>query len=346
MNAHHIAAISAVAVFVVACGHERPSTRVASTTPAMEQKMPLPSEAKMRKLTPEEERVIVHKGTERAFTGKYHNHKGDGTYRCKRCDNPLFASDAKFDSGSGWPSFDKALPGGIEERPDADGSRVEIVCARCKGHLGHVFRGEGFTSQQTRHCVNSLALDFGPGKSADAPTSAGADKQKKPAPAQAEAFFAGGCFWGVEYYFDKAPGVILAESGYMGGAADKATYDHVKKGTTAHAEAVRVVYDPAKTTYEALARLFFEIHDPTQVNRQGPDRGPQYRSAVFCQTEAERATVEKLIAQLRTKGLKVATRIEGPAAFHRAEEFHQGWYDRRGSLPSCHVKTPRFGDPS
>ena len=112
------------------------------------------------KLNEEETRVIVNKGTERAFTGKYWDHKEDGTYTCRQCNEPLFSSDAKFDSGTGWPSFDDAFEGAVVEVPDSDGRRVEIVCAKCGGHLGHVFKGEGFTSKNTRHCVNSISLDF------------------------------------------------------------------------------------------------------------------------------------------------------------------------------------------
>ena len=288
-----------------------------------------------RQLTAEEERVIVHKGTEPAFTGAYTDLEERGTYRCKRCNTALFPSTSKFHSGCGWPSFDEALPGAVQEVPDADGRRMEIVCAACKGHLGHVFRGERMTDKDTRHCVNSVSLHFEPDHI-----------QPDAAPQRAEAFFAGGCFWGVEYYFDKAPGVLAAESGYMGGSADTATYDYVKKGATGHAEAVRVVFDPARTTYEALARLFFEVHDPTQLNRQGPDVGTQYRSTVFCRTDSERATISKLIGELKGRGLKVATTIEAAEAFHKAEEYHQGWYDRRGSLPSCHARVRRFGDES
>ena len=112
------------------------------------------------KLNEEETRVIINKGTERAFTGKYWDHKEDGTYTCRQCNEPLFSSNAKFDSGTGWPSFDDAFEGAVQELPDSDGRRVEIVCAKCGGHLGHVFKGEGFTSKNTRHCVNSISLDF------------------------------------------------------------------------------------------------------------------------------------------------------------------------------------------
>jgi len=112
------------------------------------------------KLNEEETRVIVNKGTERAFSGKYWDHKENGTYTCRQCNEPLFDSDTKFDSGTGWPSFDDAIDGTVAELADSDGRRVEIVCAKCGGHLGHVFKGEGFTSKSTRHCVNSISLDF------------------------------------------------------------------------------------------------------------------------------------------------------------------------------------------
>lgn len=119
------------------------------------------------KLTPEEERVIAHKDTEMPGSGKYNKFYKKGTYRCRRCNTPLFRSDAKFDSGSGWPSFDEALPGRVKEIPDADGRRTEIVCAACGAHLGHVFRGERQTPKDTRHCVNSLSLDFVPAQNED-----------------------------------------------------------------------------------------------------------------------------------------------------------------------------------
>lgn len=120
----------------------------------------------MNKLTPAEERVILHKGTERPFSGEYEDFYQEGTFVCRRCNAPLFSSKTKFDAGCGWPSFDENYPDAVKRLPDPDGHRTEIECANCGGHLGHVFQGERFTKANTRHCVNSLSIRFYPEGSA------------------------------------------------------------------------------------------------------------------------------------------------------------------------------------
>jgi peptide methionine sulfoxide reductase msrA/msrB len=160
------------------------------------------------------------------------------------------------------------------------------------------------------------------------------------------AYFAGGCFWGVEHHFSHLPGVISAVSGYMGGHVDNPTYEQICTGLTGHAEAVKVEYDPGKTGYEPLVRLFFEIHDPTQVDGQGPDLGVQYRSVVFYEDEKQKRVAEKLITALRKKGYEVATRLEPAEKFWPAENYHQRYYDKAGKTPYCHFKIDRFGPDS
>jgi len=289
-----------------------------------------------RRLTPAEERVIVNKGTEPPFSGEYVNLDRDGTYRCRQCGAALFSSDAKFHSGCGWPAFDDALPGAVTEVPDRDGNRTEIVCSACGGHLGHVFRGEGFTPADTRHCVNSISMVFEPA------AAAATGETKVKTVDYEDAYFAGGCFWGVEYWFDREPGVVSAVSGYMGGPLANPTYGQVKTGGTGHAEAVHVVFDPRVTSYEKLAKLFFEIHDPTQINRQGPDVGHQYRSAVYYSNDAQRTTIEGLVQELKLKGLDVATELAPAGTFWPAEDYHQDYYEHKGSQPYCHSRVRRF----
>jgi len=281
---------------------------------------------KLNPLTKKEASVILGKGTERPFSGEYYKYKEDGTYLCRQCNAPLYNSKSKFDSGCGWPSFDDAISGSVKRIPDADGRRVEIVCAKCGGHLGHVFLGEGFTDKDTRYCVNSISLKF----------------QKEQESRVKKAYFAGGCFWGVEYYLEKEPGVISVVSGYMGGHIKDPSYKEVSRGQSGHLELVEVVYDPSKVSYEKLARLFFEIHDPEQVNGQGPDIGSQYLSAIFVSNNEERKTVEKLIKLLEKNGYKIATAIRKKSIFYKAEGYHQNYYDIKGYEPYCHGYVKRF----
>ena len=279
------------------------------------------------KLTPEEERVIIRKGTEPPFSGKYYKLTALGTYVCKRCNTPLYRSQDKFDAGCGWPSFDDEIPGAVTRTLDADGNRTEITCANCGAHLGHVFEGEGFTPKNTRHCVNSISLNFTPAKEAVKTDTA---------------YFAGGCFWGTEYLLQSLDGVLSTRVGYMGGKKSNPTYEQVCEGNTGHAETVEIVFDPAKIGYEALAKFFFEIHDPTQVNRQGPDIGSQYRSAVFYRTDDQKRIADSLIDILKGKGLKVATHVVPANTFWEAEDYHQDYYQQTGKTPYCHIYKKRF----
>jgi len=284
---------------------------------------------KLNKLTPEEERVIIKKGTERPFTGKYTDYKETGTYNCKQCGAALYKSTDKFDSHCGWPSFDDEIKGAVKRETDADGSRTEIMCAKCGGHLGHVFIGERFTDKNTRHCVNSISLNFVPIES---------KKEIK----MEKAIFAGGCFWGMEYQFQKVDGVKSVISGYIGGHKENPSYKEVCNTNTGHAEAVEITYNPEKVSYEELAKLFFEIHDPTQLNYQGPDVGEQYRSEVFYFDSNQKQIAEKLIKILKDKGYKVVTKLTKATKFYNAEDYHQNYYNKTGGSPYCHIYKKRF----
>ncbi len=278
----------------------------------------------MKELTKEEEQVIVYKGTEMPYSGKYNDFYKDGTYVCKRCQVPLYHSEDKFNSHCGWPAFDDEIKGAITRVPDADGRRTEIICTNCGAHLGHVFLGEGFTETNTRHCVNSISMDFVPAKK------------------EAKAIFAGGCFWGVESLMERQKGVIDVISGYTGGTTENPNYAEVSHDNTGHVEAVEVTYDPTKVDYETLAKLFFEIHDPTQLNRQGPDIGEQYRSEIFYNNPQEKAIAEKLIKILKSKGYDVKTKVTKASKFYPAEDYHQDYYEKKGTKPYCHIYTKRF----
>jgi len=272
--------------------------------------------------------VIRDKGTEMPFSGEYDEFEGSGSYLCRQCGLALFRSQTKFHSGCGWPSFDEEIVGAVSQYPDADGQRIEVVCNRCHAHLGHVFQGEGFTAKNIRHCINSLSLDFV------------TDLTIKDSE---EAIFAAGCFWGVEYYFKKLPGVVKTEVGYIGGHKPYPSYEEVCRGDTGHIEAIRVLYDPERLSYEQLTKYFFEIHDPTQTNGQGPDIGEQYLSRIFYYNEEQKSVAELLIQQLKQQDYSVATKLLPVNIFWRAENYHQDYYQKTGKQPYCHFYVKRFG---
>jgi peptide methionine sulfoxide reductase msrA/msrB len=282
---------------------------------------------KLNSLTPMVVEIVRNKSTEHPFSGEYNDSNAAGTYLCRQCGLALFRSQTKFHSGCGWPSFDEEIKGAVIEKPDADGMRTEIMCARCQAHLGHVFQGEWVTDKNTRHCVNSLSLDY---------VTDLAVKDTE------EAIFAAGCFWGVEYYFKKLPGILKTEVGYTGGHTLNPTYKEICDGNTGHFEAIRVIYDPTKLTYQDVAKYFFEIHNPSQNNGQGPDIGEQYLSVIFYYDQTQRKIGEKLISLLNEKGLEVTTRLLPVNPFWRAEDYHQNYYQKTGKQPYCHVYEKRF----
>lgn len=271
--------------------------------------------------------VVKDQGTERPFSGEYDDFENLGTYLCRQCGLPLFRSQTKFHSGCGWPSFDEEIKGAVARRVDKDGMRTEILCARCGAHLGHEFRGEGFTTKNIRQCVNSLSLDFVPDLTVQ-------DTD--------EAILAAGCFWGVEHYLKKLPGVLKTEVGYTGGKKKAPTYEEVCRGDTGHYEAIRVLFDPSKLNYEALLKFFFEIHDPTQTTGQGPDSGQQYLSAIFYYDDTQKKIAAGVIKQLESLGYKVATACLGVTTFWRAEDYHQDYYQKNGKVPYCHHYEKKF----
>ena len=281
-----------------------------------------PWKTKIDTLSSFEKHVLIDKGTERAFSGKYVHTKEDGTYRCKVCDTPLYRSGDKFNSHCGWPSFDDAIPGAIKEVPDADGRRTEIVCANCGAHMGHIFRGEGYTAKNVRHCVNSVSLNF--------------QKKKAQSAMLKKAYFAGGCFWGVEHYLEQVEGVKEVISGFMGGDVKDPSYEDVVYKNTGHIETVEVVYDPSKVSYETLARTFFEIHDPTTLNRQGADTGTQYRSVIYYLSDNQKKAAEAKILELQHHlSAPVVTELSAAPEFYDAEAYHQDYLTHNPSQGYC-----------
>jgi peptide methionine sulfoxide reductase msrA/msrB len=273
------------------------------------------------KLSIEEENVIVNKCTEEPFKGEYCDLFEDGIYLCKRCNTPLYLSDSKFHSGCGWPSFDQEIKGNVTKIPDFDGKRTEIICTNCGAHLGHVFTGEGFTPKNTRHCVNSISLKYVRRKSDIA-------------------IFGTGCFWCSEAIFSKIKGVLSVIPGYAGGETENPDYEKVCSGIGNHAEVVKIEFNPELISYQSLINIFFEIHDPTSLNKQGNDCGVQYRSIILYTSELQHGIADKAIEELNQSGKfmeKIVTELKPLIKFYKAEDYHLDYYSRNKNQAYCSI---------
>lgn len=238
---------------------------------------------------------------------------GCGLYLCRGCGLALFSSNAEFAAHCRWPAFDAAIAEHCEHNPDPDGQRTEARCAQCKGHLGHVFHGEGYTASNTRYCINRVALDWIAEENINQ---------------SAEIILAAGCFWGVQQNIENITGVLNSEVGYTGGAVEMPSYEQVCSGSTGHVEAVRVLYDPKVCTLEDLLAKFYLTFNTQQVGGQGPDIGSQYLSSIYYENGPDREIVLKSLEKLRAKVGEVSIAHKYATTFWPAESYHQHYHKK------------------
>jgi peptide methionine sulfoxide reductase msrA/msrB len=284
-----------------------------------------------RVLTSDVYAVSRKKDTELPFTGKYWDFDGKGTYYCAACGNVLFRSDAKFASSCGWPSFFEQInqKSIFFIKDNSNGmSRTEALCNRCGGHLGHLF-DDGPLPTGKRFCMNSIVLDFEP----DIEITKQANENNKDT-----IILGGGCFWCVEAVYENLVGVISVESGYAGGNLPNPSYEQVCTGKTNHAEVVQIAYEKANISLEEILKVFFIVHDPTSLNRQGDDIGNQYRSVIFYRNKEQKLTAENIINELNKSKVytsPIVTKVEPFSSFYKAESYHQNYYNNNKTQPYC-----------
>ncbi|HEX7420262.1 MAG TPA: bifunctional methionine sulfoxide reductase B/A protein [Thermoanaerobaculia bacterium] len=340
-----IIALVAAALFVIS------ATTQSSKGARMNQTATKPSDAELKqKLTPLQYDVTQHEGTEPPFKNEYWDNHKDGIYVDVVSGEPLFSSKDKFESGTGWPSFTKPLvPANIVEKTDRKFfmARTEVRSRHADSHLGHLF-DDGPAPTGQRFCMNSASMRFIPvdklqaggygeylplfGKAATGTS----DSSGKTVHAKTEtATIAGGCFWGAQDLLRKLPGVISSRVGYTGGSVKNATYQNHE----GHAEAVEVIFDPTKISYEQILEFFFKMHDPTTLNQQGNDVGSSYRSAIFYHDEHQRQVAEQVKKKVDASGAwkrPVVTEIVPAKEFWNAEAYHQDYLIKNPGGYTCH----------
>ncbi|MES2747066.1 MAG: bifunctional methionine sulfoxide reductase B/A protein [Bacteroidota bacterium] len=330
-----------------ACGQSKNKQNTTTKTIAMENVINKPenpyysntdtkkvvlTDAEWKKILPEDlYQVARHADTERAFTGKMWNSETKGTYYCTACGNKLFRSNQKFTSSCGWPSFfEQENKNSVVFKDDNSYGmkRVEALCGRCDSHLGHLF-DDGPEPTGKRYCMNAVSLDFVP------------DNAITESKGNLETItLGGGCYWCVEAVYENLTGVESVASGFAGGTVDNPSYEEVCTGRTGAAEVVEITYDKTKTNLDEIFQVFFTVHDPTTLNRQGADVGTQYRSVIFYKNDEQKKAAESIIAELNKNNVyssKIVTTLEPFKKFYKADDYHQNYYENNKNQPYCQM---------
>lgn len=354
-------ALTATASLLLAAATDPNQTKLSTTNaakPTMSEQSKSGVEDLKSKLDPMQFYVTQQNGTEPPFKNTYWDNKQPGLYVDIVSGEPLFSSLDKFDSGCGWPSFTRPLAGSeIKEKKDVTHGmeRIEVRSKKANSHLGHVF-SDGPNPTGLRYCINSASLKFIPVEKMEAEgygaylepfvkaglikaSAAATATTAKIAEKRETATLAGGCFWGMEEILRKIPGIIETTVGYIGGTVANPSYKQVCTGKTGHAEAVEIIFNPEKISYEQVLGYFLRMHDPTTLNQQHNDIGTQYRSAIFYHSEEQRKTAEKVKSEVDKSGKwkkPVVTEITKASAFYPGEDYHQKYLVKNPGGYNCH----------